>query len=43
MPGRIAWSLFGGVIAVGRFATILLITALVASAAASPTLSSCPA
>ena len=28
-PGPIAWSLIGGVIAIGRFATILVVTALV--------------
>jgi hypothetical protein len=29
MPGPIGWSLLGGVIAIGRFATILVVTALV--------------
>jgi hypothetical protein len=31
MPGPIGWSLIGGVIAIGRFATILVVTALVAA------------
>jgi len=31
MPGPIVWSIIGGIIAVGRFTTILLITALVAT------------
>jgi hypothetical protein len=31
MPGPIAWSLIGGVIAIGRFATILAVTAIAAA------------
>jgi hypothetical protein len=30
-PGPIAWSLIGGVIAIGRFATILVVTAIAAA------------
>ena len=31
MPGAFVWSLIGAIIAVGRFATILVITAIVAA------------